>query len=503
MSICFNPKCGHQNPIHLQFCERCKKPLLLNNRYRGLRKIGQGGFSKTYLAIDEIATNHSQCVVKQFFPSISNSQKKSAKMFRDEAKRLQLIDNPSIPKLLDYLEIDQEQYIIQEFIFGNNLEEILQKDGFFSEEKITNILEQILPILKYLHDRNLIHRDIKPANIIRRYGDHRLFLVDFGTTKLATGTALAKTGTSIGTAEFVAPEQLRGKAIFASDLYSLGVTCLNLLTNTSPFNLLDGDGDWVWQDWLGKNKVSAHLVQILNRLISPRLSVRYSCAKDVLFDLQHPRIKPRFLYFRYGGGGVIAFIMALFSLTKIFEKQPFYQETLLPIEPIIRETNLEVIKLLSSYAHIQNENFLDTGKFLSKMSQTIALPSHYFDVQIINNGVQIAAIPRQKNSYGYVAILWGGKISNQDQQRQQNWQPQDPTDIGTFTLPNFRKTPSIYTTRVMYCESRQSTLEPPKLSSLGKLEPLSSYDLPCPEGYSLSLGVIDAIAKLAATIPEN
>jgi hypothetical protein len=149
---------------------------------------------------------------------------------------------------------------------------------------------------------------------------------------------------------------------------------------------------------------------------------------------------------------------------------------------------------------VQNASYLDKGKFLEKLSGLIALPSHYFEVQVINNhGVQIAAIPRQSDSYGYVAVLWGGKISDADSKRQQNWQPKDPTDYGTFAVANVRGKSSNYVTRVSYCESIQATTEPPLLSTVGESLPLSSDELPCPPGYAFSLGIIDAIAKLAAT----
>ena len=85
-----------------------------------------------------------------------------------------------------------------------------------------------MPVLDFLHHQSppVIHRDIKPANIIRRRSDGKLVLVDFGAAKQATQTMLAKTGTVIGSPEYVAPEQVRGKPAFASDIYSLGVICI-------------------------------------------------------------------------------------------------------------------------------------------------------------------------------------------------------------------------------------------------------------------------------------
>lgn len=203
---------------------------------------------------------------------------------------------------------------------------------------------------------------------------------------------------------------MRGKAVFASDLYSLGVTCIHLLTNTSPFNLVDGDNNWVWRYWLGKNPVSPQLAEVLYGLISPRLSNRYTSASAALTDLNQPR-KAKNIYRNYlWFGSAIAASIAFFSVLKTTQQSAKIEET--PTsrdEPIIRPSNLEVIKSISTYINIQNKAYLDTGKFRQQLSQLIALPTHYFEVQVINNhGVQIAAIPRQSDSYGYVAVLWGG-----------------------------------------------------------------------------------------------
>ena len=120
--------------------------------------------------------------------------------------------------------------IVQTFIDGQNLEQELEVEGAFNESKIRHLLRDLLPVLQFLHENHVIHRDIKPSNIIRRGSDGKLVLVDFGTARYVTGTFLARTGTVIGSAAYIAPEQLMGKAVYASDLYSLGVSCIHLLT---------------------------------------------------------------------------------------------------------------------------------------------------------------------------------------------------------------------------------------------------------------------------------
>ncbi|MFB2981754.1 hypothetical protein ACE1CM_37115, partial [Microseira sp. BLCC-F43] len=124
-----------------------------------------------------------------------------------------------------------------------------------------------------------------PDPPLARGGEGGIVLVDFGASKVATLAALQQTGTTIGSPEYVAPEQARGWAVFASDIYSLGVTCIHLLTGLSPFNLYDIQQDrWVWRQFL-KRPVSDALGKILDKMIESALNRRYQSATEVLRDL--------------------------------------------------------------------------------------------------------------------------------------------------------------------------------------------------------------------------
>lgn len=282
--------------------------LLLHQRYQALKLIGQGGFGRTFLAVDGGKPSKPRCVIKQFFPQQqgTNYAQKAAELFRQEAKRLkELGKHPQIPALLASCEQDRQQYLVQEFIEGQNLTQELAEEGAFNEAQIRELLTSLLPVLKFVHDHQVIHRDIKPANIIRRTSSTspgvrggnssgrvgmrrrgQLVLVDFGAAKFATGTALIRTGTSIGSAEYTAPEQIRGKAVFASDLYSLGITCIHLLTQITPFDLFDSSEDiWVWRDFL-INPVSDSLGRILDKLLQSATKRRYQSATEVFSDLR-------------------------------------------------------------------------------------------------------------------------------------------------------------------------------------------------------------------------
>jgi formylglycine-generating enzyme required for sulfatase activity len=293
MSYCINPSCAApaQNSNDTNFCITCGASLRLKDRYRAQKLLGQGGFGKTFKAVDEDLPGQPLCVIKQF--AYSNSDPKTQQMalnlFYEEAKHLQSLGNhPQIPELLAYFDVDGQPYLVQQYIDGQDLEKELAAEGQFTQQKIYELLESLLPVLDFLHNqpKPVIHRDIKPANIIRRQVDGVLILVDFGAAKLATQTMLAKTGTMIGSPEFAAPEQTRGKPTFASDIYSLGVTCIHLLTNVPPFDLFDiGEDNWVWRDYLVSNPVDELLGEVLDRSIVNALARRYHSATETLAAL--------------------------------------------------------------------------------------------------------------------------------------------------------------------------------------------------------------------------
>ncbi|MGL4497919.1 MAG: GUN4 domain-containing protein [Planktothrix sp.] len=288
MSKCLNPDCLQTNS-KTTFCQKCGSKLLLTDRYRALEILGQGGFGRTFLAVDEQKPSQPYCVIKQFLPQAqgTNNQEKAGELFKQEAIQLEKLGkHQQIPELFAYLIQDNRQYLVQEYIEGQNLLQELAKTGAFSETKIINLLEDLLPILAFIHQKLVIHRDIKPENIIRRKSDNKLFLVDFGAAKVATHTALARTGSVIGSFGYMAPEQWAGKPTFASDLYSLGVTCIHLLTNKEPFDLFDsGECDWVWRNYLTV-KVNNTLGQVLDKLLQQGTKKRFQTAQEVLEALQ-------------------------------------------------------------------------------------------------------------------------------------------------------------------------------------------------------------------------
>lgn len=289
MSYCINPNCPNpENSTTQNVCQTCGTKLILAERYRPLRLLGAGGLGRTLLAEDECQSSKPYCAIKQFYPQGQNNSPKAAQLFHQEAERLNELGNhPQIPEFLAYFAQDNCQYIVQEFIDGENLNQELAKMGAFSETQIRRLLSDLLPVLQFIHQGKVIHRDIKPENIIRRRRDNKLVIVDFGAAKYATWTILAKTGTTIGSAGYAAPEQTFGKAVFASDIYSLGITCIHLLTQMQPFDLYEPlENGFVWRHYLVNNPVSQELADILDKMIHPVLKERYQSIEEVLQDLR-------------------------------------------------------------------------------------------------------------------------------------------------------------------------------------------------------------------------
>lgn len=249
----------------------------LKPSYRIVKEIGKGGFAQTFIAVDESQCPPLPCVIQQI-----SLQSQKLEDLQQKARILEQLSNYcQIPKLQAYFDIENYFYLVQEYIEGVNLNTQLEQQGIFSEVQIWQILTAILPILKVLHSQNLIHCDIKPENFIfNRIQNNNLYLVDFAASTLVTTNNHASN--MIANPEYSAPEQTQGKPTFTSDLYSLGVTCIYLLTNISPFYLIDiANTKWVWRDYL-QSKVSETLSHILDKLMEKDVNCRFQSVDEVM-----------------------------------------------------------------------------------------------------------------------------------------------------------------------------------------------------------------------------
>lgn len=293
--------------VQQKFCTTCGMPLILVGRYLPQNLLGRGGFGSAFFGRDRYTLGMRQCVVKQFQPAgeLSPQQLQIAQnLFEREGEVLEeLGTHPQIPDLLAFFPLDVPNnhgiptrffYLVQEFIDGKNLEQELTAKGKFTEDEILEVLRETLKVLQYVHDSGSIHRDIKPSNIMR-HRNGRLYLIDFGAVKqkVAQGVGAASPGKSTGiyTQWYAAPEQMRGNAVYpSSDLYSLAVTCIGLLTGKEPEELFDSyNNTWSWRQY---TQVNDRLEAVLNRMLQANPGDRFASANDVLAALSTPSPPP-------------------------------------------------------------------------------------------------------------------------------------------------------------------------------------------------------------------
>ena len=265
---------------------------ILRDRYKIIHKLGSGGFGETYLAEDlNIPINpQPKCVVKrlktQNFTNVQLERVKNS--FRQEAATLYRLGkvHPQIPQLSEYFQEKNESYLVQDFIDGVDLAQIITLGTKIPQVKVIQLLTEILEVLVVVHQHDIIHRDIKPHNIMRRRLDGKIMLIDFGAIKeiIFTDTELSSITMGVGTPGYMPLEQFNGKPKLASDIYAVGMVGIQALTGITP-DLLDVDeyGKVIWQD---KVSVSNKFEKVLTKMINPDVSERYQNATEALQAIQ-------------------------------------------------------------------------------------------------------------------------------------------------------------------------------------------------------------------------
>ncbi|MBD2664406.1 protein kinase [Richelia sinica FACHB-800] len=324
---------GHQNPPGSRFCLQCGEKIVatpinygiqpgqsLSDRYVIVRQLGQGGFGRTYLAED---TNRFRepCVLKEFSPQVQTPYvvQKAEELFQREASVLYRLQHPQIPRFREMLRVNLQGkeylFLVQDYIEGQTYNSLLnsrkQQGLTFTELEVRQLLQQILPVLEYIHSLGVIHRDISPDNLMLRTADQLPVLIDFGGVKQVAATVASQyyqsgsvtsppAATLLGKIGFAPPEQMQTGIVYPhSDLYALAVTVLVLLTGKQPQELLD-TYNLTWH-WRREITVSSALGQVLDKMLSTASSDRYQSARQVLLALNpqpvnYPETQPPISY---------------------------------------------------------------------------------------------------------------------------------------------------------------------------------------------------------------
>jgi serine/threonine protein kinase len=262
---------------------------LLAGRYQVLQVLGAGGFGQTYITEDLHLPGQPKCVLKHLKPA-SNSPavlEIARKLFQKEAETLQKLgSHEQIPRLLAFFEEKQEFFLVQEYIIGHTLTAELGTSQKWTESAVHRLLREVLTILEFVHGQGVIHRDVKPDNIMRRDSDGKLVLIDFGAIKQVRTQQYPQLGEvtktiSIGTPGYMPLEQAGGTPRSSSDLYALGMICIQALTGQHPTEIAEDDATGELQ-WRHLVNISPPLLAFLTKITSYHFKDRYVTAHEAL-----------------------------------------------------------------------------------------------------------------------------------------------------------------------------------------------------------------------------
>ena len=265
------------------------------NRYHIVQQLGRGGVGITFLA-EDLQCFNSKCVVKQLKPKSDNPNtlKVARRLFNQEAQILNNLGHcDRIPRLLAYFEYNNDFFLVQELIQGEDLSQEIIPGQPWSEAKTITLLQDILEVLQVVQQHNVIHRDLKPSNLMRRTKDGKIVLIDFGSvkqvsTQIVDASGQAKPTVAVGTKSYMPIEQMMGRPGFYSDIYAVGAIAIQALTGIIPKELpVDRDGELIWRDKLNhKFRYDPQLLDLLDKMVRYRCEERYATAREVLSDLE-------------------------------------------------------------------------------------------------------------------------------------------------------------------------------------------------------------------------
>jgi ankyrin repeat protein len=325
---------------------------IIDDRYQLVELLGEGGSGSTYRAM-RLADGATVAIKILSLRHLNDW--KQLELFEREAKVLAQISHPQIPKYLEYFHVDTPDnrafYIVQQLAPGRSLTDWVQSGWRGTESEVRDLASQLLEILQYLQHQSppLIHRDLKPHNIIRN-DDGRVFLVDFGAVQDVYHNTLLKGCTVAGTFGYMAPEQFRGAAVPASDLYGLGATILYLLTHRSPADLPQ---ERLKLNFRAHVNISNHFADWLEMMLETDTADRFSSADEALTALQKQhqfRIqRGTKIGFPWKGIAIAATIAAIFVPLIYSYRYAFITRIGLPVYEICNTIQAGDIQTLDEY----------------------------------------------------------------------------------------------------------------------------------------------------------
>ncbi len=227
------PSCHAPNLAQARFCQQCGYDIILNNsgpRFFLTRVIKEGGQGAVFEGIDEAG---KVVAVKEMLDRFTDPQERTeaVKRFQAEAKTLRELSHPRIPQIYASFNDEGRHYLVMEFIQGEDLDDLVTREGPLPEAKVLAWADELCDVLGYLHDKGVIYRDMKPSNAMIERATGRIKMIDFGIAKVFQPT---QRGTQIGTPGYAPPEQYQGLATHVSDIYALGATLHHLLSGRDP-----------------------------------------------------------------------------------------------------------------------------------------------------------------------------------------------------------------------------------------------------------------------------
>ena len=272
---------------------------LLQQRYRILSMLGEGRFGRTYLAADR-GRGDVYCAIEELAPfaQFSSAVAKAKEIFKKEATLLYQLQHSQVPRFWTTVEDRDRLLLIRDYIPGKTYRELLDDrrnvGRTFSESEVCQFLLEILPVIGYIHSKGTIHRDLSPEHIVCRDEDRLPVPIDFGVVKEFANKLQPSQDSprmAIGQPGYAPIEQLQHGQVYPnSDLYTLGVTAIVLLTGKEPSALFEGDKiDWTWRKW---TEIDDGFANVLSRMLSHQPNDRYQSAIEVEQDLQALSIAP-------------------------------------------------------------------------------------------------------------------------------------------------------------------------------------------------------------------